>query len=103
MKNLKQINSVALKLHQEDLPEVTLESGERVQTGTVAAFLKNCNLYNTLVSESARSRVAKDIERAIPTLAAIGLFDLFPPEDWASTDNPARDFVGKLLERASWI
>lgn len=71
-----------------------LKDGSRVQTGTVATMLHNIELYNA----GERGQIERELELAIPTLAKIGLFDLFPPEEWASAHNSGRAFRGKLAQ-----
>ena len=75
----------------QSFPEVTLKDGSRVQTGTVAALLNNIKRFNAGVKEAEQ-----DIRVAVPTVAQVGLFDLFPPEEWKSVSNPGRSLVGKL-------
>lgn len=73
-----------------DLPAVTLKDGSRVQTGTVATMLYNIALYNA----GERGAVEEELKMAIPTLFKVGLFELFPPQQWIDGDNPGRSFVG---------
>lgn len=79
----------------ESLPAVRLQDGTRVQTGTVATMLHNVALYNA----GARGAVEQELELAVPTLLKVGLFDLFPPQEWMSGNNPGRAFVGALAQR----
>ena len=72
------------------LPAVTLKDGSLVQTGTVATMLYNIALYNT----GERGAVEQELKLAIPTLFKVGLFELFPPQQWIDGDNPGRSFVG---------
>ncbi len=72
------------------LPSVTLRDGSVVQTGTVAAVLYNIALYNA----GERGQVEQELTLAIPTLFKVGLFDLFPPQQWIDGDNPGRSYVG---------
>ena len=88
---LSQINQKILA-HGESLPAVTLKDGSRVQTGTVATVLHNIGRYNA----GERGKVEQELALAIPTLFKVGLFDLFAPEEWASTENPGRALVGEL-------
>ncbi|MGO3768068.1 MAG: DUF7709 family protein, partial [Vreelandella alkaliphila] len=78
----------------EVLPSVHLKDGSKVQTGTVATMLYNINLYNA----GERGQVEKELELAVPTLVKVGLFDLFPIEDWIAGDNPGRRFVGECAK-----
>jgi len=91
---LAKINSKILA-EGENLTAVTLKDGTLVQTGTVATMLHNIKLYNA----GERGEIEKELEKAIPTLIKIGLFDLFSPDEWIAGDNPGRKFVGqKRLE-----
>lgn len=76
----------------EVLPEVTLKDGSRVQTGTVATLLHNITRYNA----GERGTVEEELAAAIPTLFKVGLFDLFPPDEWLAGGNPGRRRVGEL-------
>jgi len=81
----------------EQLPLVMLKDGSRVQTGTVATMLVNISLYN----QGQRGQVEQEVRCAIPTLFKVGLFDLFPPEDWIAGANPGRRYVGQLAQ--TWL
>ena len=72
------------------LPAITLKDGSLVQTGTVATMLYNIALYNA----GERGAVEEELKMAIPTLFKVGLFELFPPQQWIEGDNPGRSFVG---------
>ena len=74
----------------EVLPAVRLQDGTLVQTGTVAAMLKNVQASNA----GARGEVERDLLLAVPTLIKLGLFELFPVEDWLTGVNPGRRFLG---------
>lgn len=79
----------------ESLPAVRLKDGSTVQTGTVATMLHNVALYNA----GTRGEVERELELAVPTLIKVGLFALFPPQEWIDGGNPGRRFVGeKALE-----
>jgi len=75
----------------ESLPAVCLKDGSTVQTGTVATMLHNVALYNA----GARGEVERELELAVPTLIKVGLFALFPPQEWIDGSNPGRRFVGE--------
>ena len=87
---LKQINRKILA-EGESLPAVKLKDGTAVQTGTVATMLHNLSLYNA----GERGRVEEELRLSVPTLIKVGLFDLFPPEDWVRGNNPGRKLVGE--------
>lgn len=87
---LAQVNQKILAAG-ETLPAVTLGDGTKVQTGTVATMLHNVKLYDA----GARGQIESELELAIPTLVKVGLFDLFPPEEWMSGGSPGRGFVGR--------
>ncbi|KAH7033848.1 hypothetical protein BKA57DRAFT_415677 [Linnemannia elongata] len=94
MSDLANINKKILA-DGESLPEVMLKDGSKVQTGTVATMLHNVTRYN----EGARGDIEKELELSIPTLVTVGLFDLFPAEEWIAGTNAGRRFVGtKALE-----
>ena len=76
------------------LPAVTLKDGSLVQTGTVATMLYNIALYNA----GERGAVEAELKLAIPTLFKVGLFELFPPQEWIDGDNPGRSLVGTLAQ-----
>lgn len=76
----------------ESLPLVQLKDGSKVQTGTVATMLRNIELYNA----GERGDIEQQLAAAIPTVAKVGLFDLFPPEEWIAGNNPGRRRVGRL-------
>ncbi|KRC00612.1 hypothetical protein ASE26_23135 [Duganella sp. Root198D2] len=76
----------------ESLPLVQLKDGSKVQTGTVATMLRNIELYNA----GERGDLEQQLEAAIPTVAKVGLFDLFPPEEWIAGSNQGRRLVGTL-------
>lgn len=75
----------------ESLPVVRLQDGSTVQTGTVAAMLHNVERYN----RGERGQIEDELRLAVPTLVKVGLFALFPPQDWIASDNPGRSFVGR--------
>ena len=87
--DLAQINPKNLAVG-EALPAVTLKDGSKVQTGTVATMLYNVKLYDA----GQRGEIERELELAVATLAKVGLFDLFTPEEWISGDSPGRRFVG---------
>ncbi|KAJ3253242.1 hypothetical protein HK103_000788 [Boothiomyces macroporosus] len=88
--DLKTINSKILAADSAPLPAVTLADGTKVQTGTVATMLVNIAKYN-----SGDQTVANELSASVPTLIKVGLFDLFPPDEWISGNNPGRSLVGK--------
>ena len=83
----------------EKLPMVALKDGSRVQTGTVATMLHNVRAYDA----GERGDVERELEMSVPTLFKVGLFDLFPPEEWIRGTSPGRRFLGekalRFLER----
>ena len=90
--NTDQLNAINQKIiaQGETLPIVELQDGSKVQTGTVATMLHNIGLYNN----GARGEVERELELSIPTLIKVGLFDLFPPDEWINGENVGRRFVG---------
>jgi hypothetical protein len=84
------------------LPAVQLKDGSSVQTGTVAAMLKNIERFNN--GENKEGDEARcELERCVPVLIRVGLFELFLPDEWinnnAQQDNPGRQFVGRLAKQ----
>ncbi|MTW12584.1 hypothetical protein GM658_18400 [Pseudoduganella eburnea] len=94
MDDLASINQKILA-DGESLPLVQLKDGSKVQTGTVATMLRNIALYNA----GERGDIERQLEAAIPTVAKVGLFDLFPPEEWIAGSNEGRRLVGMLAAR----
>lgn len=94
MDNLAVINQKILA-DGESLPLVQLKDGSKVQTGTVATMLRNIALYNA----GERGDIERELEAAIPTVAKVGLFDLFPPNEWIAGSNEGRRLVGTLAAR----
>ena len=92
--NLAAINQKILA-DGETLPLVQLKDGSKVQTGTVATMLRNIELYNA----GERGDIEQQLEAAIPTVAKVGLFDLFPPAEWMAGDNQGRRLVGALAAK----
>jgi hypothetical protein len=95
--NTEQLRDINQKILAagESLPAVQLKDGSRVQTGTVATMLHNVALYNT----GARGDVERELELCVPTLVKVGLFDLFPPDEWIGGTNPGRRLVGQIAKR----
>jgi hypothetical protein len=79
-----------LVIDGETLPAVALRDGTIVQTGTVATMLHNVARYNA----GERGEVERELTLAVPTLIRVGLFGLFPVDEWIAGDNPGRRFVG---------
>lgn len=79
-------------------PIVTLVSGQRVPTGTVATLLYNIRLYDRIVaengSEEEKEQLSKEIESAVPILGNLGFFDLFSTDEWAAGKSKGRILVG---------
>lgn len=96
IENTEQLATVNQKVVSEGeiLPSVYLKDGSKVQTGTVAAMLYNITLYNA----GERGQVEKELEMAVPTLIKVGLFNLFPIEEWIAGMNPGRRFVGECAK-----
>lgn len=74
----------------ETLPLVKLKDGSAVQTGTVATMLHNVKLYNA----GERGNIEEQLEASVSTLIKVGLFDLFPVDEWITESNPGRKFIG---------
>jgi len=84
------------------LPAVQLKDGSTVQTGTVAAMLKNIERFNNGESKET-DEATIELERCVPVLIRVGLFQLFTPDEWINNnglpDNPGRQFVGRLAKK----
>ena len=91
---LAQVNQKILA-EGEKLPAVTLKDGTTEQTGTVATMLHNVARYNS----GERGEVEKELDLSVPTLIKVGLFDLFPVEDWIAETNEGRRFVGLAAQK----
>ena len=101
----------------QTLPAVTLPDGSKIQTGTVGALLMNIKLYDRVyagesvegefgtcwsceqgANEIGTGFTKEGLEQAltvpIPTLAKVGLMDLFPPDEWIAGSSAGRKFVG---------
>ena len=91
--NTEQLGAINQKIIAagENLPAVRLKDGSTVQTGTVATMLHNVSLYNS----GFRGDVERELELTVPTLIKVGLFALFPPEDWINGKNAGRRYVGQ--------
>ncbi|KAJ9659489.1 hypothetical protein H2198_003064 [Neophaeococcomyces mojaviensis] len=106
---LASLNSAALGA---DMPVVTLPTGQKVQTGTVATLLINIKKYDALAAQAETANgqekvefdtQIKDIEHfflaAMPLLHKVGMFDLFIPDEWiAGTRSAGRRRVGELAK-----
>ncbi len=95
----EQLNTINQKILApgESLPAVKLKDGSRVQTGTVATMLYNIMLYN----QGERGAIERELELSVPTLIRIGLFELFPVDEWIAGYNPGRRFVGERAK--AWL
>ncbi|RAL15342.1 uncharacterized protein BO97DRAFT_468289 [Aspergillus homomorphus CBS 101889] len=81
------------------MPEVSLPDGTRVQTGTVGALLLNIKAYNQAHASDNQGQMRSlrsALQAAIPLLTKVGMFELFPPEDWIRGDNEGRQMVGRM-------
>lgn len=97
VQNTSELSEINMKVlaEGESLPAVKLKDGSKVQTGTVATMLHNISLYNS----GQREGVERELLLSVPTLIKVGLFDLFPPEDWIEGENPGRRLVGEEARR----
>lgn len=81
----------------------TGESGP-TRKGTVAATLNNIALLNTLLSEKVSSSDSSKIQGIIeaitllvPSLRVVGIFDLFTPEEWLSSETQPGRVLAAVL------
>ena len=74
-----------------------LRTAPRFQTGTVGALLHNIRLYDALPEDATikREELEKNLELAIPTLANVGFFGLFGPDEWLAGSSKRRRYVGQ--------
>ena len=81
----------------------TGESGQ-VRKGTIAATINNVALLNKLLNQGNQEgieEVVKAVRVLIPSLKAIGIFNMFSPMEWLSTtDQLGRILVAVLLLQA---
>jgi len=76
------------------VPTFVTKDGQKVQAGMMAATFANIEAYN----QGQRGVVEDDLRGAVPFLAKAGLFKLFPPDEWKSSTNEGRNFVGTLAQ-----
>ncbi|KAK6957941.1 hypothetical protein Daesc_000731 [Daldinia eschscholtzii] len=70
-----------------EMPQITLPDGSKVQTGTMG------------VGDKDKQAQLEDSMRAtLPLLDKVGMFELFPPEDWISGNNEGRKVVGRMYQ-----
>ena len=77
---------------------MTTPAGQRIPTGTVGALLVNIKLYDEAHAkgdEEGMSRLGKGLTAPISTLKTVGLFDLFPADEWMAGGGPGRKLVGR--------
>lgn len=96
LETLAKINAETLLNEGECFPTVQFKNGLKVPTGTVGALLENIKKYNESDTLASKAQIETNIKMTIPTLLAVGLFDLFPPIEWMSDKNPGRTLVGTL-------
>lgn len=77
------------------------------ETGTVDAMVINIRKYDELVaqggsgSEKEQYELEEKLLAAVPLLKAVGLFDLFKPEEWIhGGSSEGRKFVGQAALRS---
>lgn len=80
---------------------MTLASGEKVQTGTMATLMHNIKLYGAeTTTEEEKAQLEKETEIAIPLLSKLSMFKPFGVGEWKAggKDGPLREgkmFVGR--------
>ncbi|CEJ83167.1 hypothetical protein VHEMI03187 [[Torrubiella] hemipterigena] len=92
---LHKINNQTLGAAAGSFPVVTLPNGDKLPTGTVGALLVNIKAYDK-GNEQERQALEPAIRAAVPVLRKVGMFDLFPPEEWVEGGSPGRALVGTL-------
>lgn len=94
---LQATNNKTLGTAAGAFPIITLPDGRKVPTGTVGALLVNIKTYDE--SDGAqRAAIKESMRSAIPTLFKVGMFDIFPPEDWVTSRSPGRSIIKELAE-----
>lgn len=93
--SLQDINNRALGTSAKSFPIVTLPNGDQLPTGTVGALLVNIKAYDA-GDEEQRKALEPAIRAAIPVLRKVGMFDLFPEDEWTQGESAGRALVGKL-------
>lgn len=109
---LTRLNSATLGA---EMPEITLANGQKVQTGTVGALLRNIFAYDELIrlldstTEAQKNQLNAEVAKyelmlktPLPLLQKVGLFDLFSPEEWVNGGTPGRKFVGRCALAAGY-
>ena len=77
-----------------------------VRKGTVGALINNVALLNKVLPIAATpaeqqqiNNLIAAVDRLIPALRFIGLFDLVPPKEWLKSEQPGRNLVAALYLR----
>ena len=85
------LNAINQKLvaDGERLPAVKLKDASTVQTGGTVEHHVDGNIEH--YNQGARGDVERQLELAVPTLAKIGLFDLFSPHEWCAESRQSED------------
>ncbi|KAI1804196.1 hypothetical protein F4811DRAFT_553029 [Daldinia bambusicola] len=84
-----------------EMPQITLPDGSKVQTGTMGALLTNIRAYNEAHKEGDKDRQARleeSMRATLPLLDKVGMFELFPAEEWISGHNEGRKLVGRMYQ-----
>ncbi|KAI2783335.1 hypothetical protein F4815DRAFT_348087 [Daldinia loculata] len=95
---LAALNSAALGA---EMPQITLPDGRKVQTGTMGALLINVRAYNEahkVEDKDKKAQLEESMRATLPLLDKVGMFDLFPAEEWISGDNEGRKVVGQMYQ-----
>jgi len=99
--DIKSLSNINQKITSSDssFPVVTLSSGQKVPTGTVATLLHNIRLYDQAVSDDnkeQKSGLEEEMKAAVPVLGNLGFFGLFSTEEWCAGKSAGRKFVGEV-------
>ncbi|KAI1482319.1 hypothetical protein K445DRAFT_18309 [Daldinia sp. EC12] len=84
-----------------EMPQITLPDGSKVQTGTMGALLINIRAYNEALrigDKDKQAQLEDSMRATLPLLDKVGMFELFPPEDWISGNNEGRKVVGRMYQ-----
>ncbi|KHN97430.1 uncharacterized protein MAM_04445 [Metarhizium album ARSEF 1941] len=95
--SLQDINNQTLGTPAKSFPIVTMPNGEKLPTGTVGALLVHIKAYDA-GDEQQRKALEPAIKAAIPVLRKVGIFDIFPEDDWIKGSSEGRALVGNLAK-----
>lgn len=95
--SLQDINNQTMGVLAKSFPIVTLPNGDKLPTGTIGALIVNIKAYDA-GDEHQRTALEPAIKAAIPVLRKVGMFDIFPEDDWIKGKSAGRALVGRLAK-----